>query len=159
ALALVLAGAGVAAVGGTALTVSLAGVGAGALHALAGVLLPLFSRELVTTREHANNRRGYDETQSLLPVHASDLHAEMPTLPPDHHDSTGGGRSIHRGPRADKPGAGRGPALTGGGWAGDNTPCRPAGPKPFSFCCFRRRPRSRSGPPGAVVPRPSPSPC
>src|SRR5881628_1933459 len=83
ALALVLAGAGMAAVGGGALALALARVDAGALHRLARILLPL-GRELVTTREHADDRCRNDEAQSLLADHPSVLLAAAwtPVGPP-----------------------------------------------------------------------------
>src|SRR5258706_4000468 len=63
-LALGLAGAGMAAVGRRTLPLPLARVDAGALHAGAGILLSL-GGELMTAREHPDDRRGDDETQSL----------------------------------------------------------------------------------------------
>src|SRR5881296_2387183 len=72
ALALVLAGAGMAAIGGGALAVTLAGIDTGALHGLAGILLRL-SGKAVTGREHADDCRRNDESQSFLAVHPAVL--------------------------------------------------------------------------------------
>src|SRR5882672_5467678 len=112
ALALVLAGAGMAAVGGSALALALARVDARALHGLARVLLPL-GRELVTAREHADDRCRNDEAQSLLADHPSVLLAAAwtPVGPPWPH---GRCRSIHNDRDPDKPGAAPPPRLTNG---------------------------------------------
>src|SRR5262245_34932426 len=68
ALALVLAGAGMAAICGGALALALARVDSGALHGLSRVLL-LLAGELVTAREHPNDCRRHDKAKSLLTVH------------------------------------------------------------------------------------------
>src|SRR6266850_927705 len=102
ALALVLAGAGMAAVGGGALTLGLARVDAGALHGLARVLLA-FGGELMTAREHADDRCRNNEAQCLLAVHPSILPAAAwtPVGPPWSDGRCG---SIHKPRDPDKPG-------------------------------------------------------
>src|SRR5438034_8599030 len=102
ALALVLAGAGMAGVGGGALALALARVDARALHGLSRVLLPL-GRELVTAREHADDRCRNDEAQSLLADHPSVLLAVAwtPVGPPWSDGRCG---SIHNPRHPDKPG-------------------------------------------------------
>src|SRR2546425_6508918 len=89
ALAFVLAGTGMAAIGGGALAVALARVDSGALHGLAGVLLAL-GGELVTAREHADDCRRNDKAQSFLTVHPAVLLSWLRTHPSDHHGPTEG---------------------------------------------------------------------